>query len=104
VDIRLESRDGPVAPPGEDPTGELTVVDGANGALGWRRESTTHTVLDAESSPIPIPGTGRTYRLVVREIENLTPSSSPPAGPLPIDDPLVQELSVRTVFADVVPL
>ena len=104
VDIRLEARTGPAPALGQDVSNELTAVAVADGSLGWRGISSTQTTLGAASSAITLPNPGTPYRLVVRELETLAPSSAPAAGPLPADDPLVQRLSERAVFADVVVL
>jgi hypothetical protein len=104
VDIRLESRAGPGPAAAEDVAGELTVLNVPDSVPGWQSVSVTQATLNVASAPITLPDPSLTYRLVVREIENLAPSSAGPAGPLATDDPLVQQLSSRTVFADVVSL
>jgi hypothetical protein len=92
VEVRLES-----AAAGR-PTTELTALSPESGLAGWRPEGTTTGVLGTPLKPIALPADGRAHRLVIREIEPLEPSTPAPT------DPLGAELSVRTVFADVVAL
>jgi hypothetical protein len=75
-----------------------TLTDGVP-AQGWQQVSTGAGVLGQALDPIVVPPDGRSYRLVIREFENLEPLDPPTTG-----DVLVQELGQRVVFADVVAL
>ncbi len=88
VEIRLEA----TAPSRRE--AELTALDSD---AGWRPVGRATGTLGTALPPIAIPTDGLAYRLVVRETETLETTPSP-------EDPLVSELSSRTVFADVVDL
>jgi hypothetical protein len=88
VEVRLE------AVSSEQRGAELTAL---NTEAGWRPLETFTGTLGTPLNPIPVPPDDHAHRLVIREIENIETSTPP-------EDPLVFELSARTVFADVLDL
>jgi hypothetical protein len=79
--------------------GTLSTLTDAVPAQGWQQVSTGPGVLGRALASIAVPPDGRSYRLVVREFENLELLDPPTTG-----DVLVKELGQRVVFADVVAL
>lgn len=85
--------------PAQGFAGTLSSLGAETSELGWREVSTVTGGLDAALPVLPVPADGRTYRVVVTEVEPLTPLP----GPAPTD-PLASALGRRVVFADVVDL
>ena len=91
VEVRLEASPTPRF------AGTLSELGSGTGQ-GWVRVSAATGILGEPFDPIVPPRDGRSFRLVVTELENLEPLSATPAGRLE------QELSRRVVFSDVVQL